>query len=230
MSVLEQFAEDIWVANGPVVKSFGFRYPTRMAIIRLGSGGLFVWSPVALSEPLLREIEEIGPVDVLIAPNSLHYVFIAEWKRAYPHAKVFAAPGLAGKIKAVPLDGELSETPDALWRGEIDQVPVRGNLITTEVVFFHRRSRTAIFTDLLQNFTPEWFSGWRRVVARLDGMISAEAKMPRKFKLAFRDRAAARRDLSIILDWPAERVLMAHGTPVLTNGREALARAFSWLR
>ena len=40
-----------------------------------------------------------------------------------------------------------------------------GNAITTEVVFFHARSGTVLFTDLVQQLPAHWFSGWRALVA-----------------------------------------------------------------
>jgi hypothetical protein len=42
---------------------------------------------------------------------------------------------------------------------------MQGNLITTEVVFFHVKSGTVLFTDLLQQFPAGSFSGWRAFVA-----------------------------------------------------------------
>ncbi len=115
------------------------------------------------------------------------------------------------------------------WDGDIVSVTVPGNLITTEVVFFHQRSRTAIFTDLLQNFPPGWFTGWRAVVARLDLMVSPEPQVPRKFRTAFTNRRSARAALAQIREWPVEKVLMAHGTPVENDGAAFIARAFRWL-
>ena len=106
---------------------------------------------------------------------------------------------------------------------------LRGNLITTEVVFFHRKSGTVLFTDLIQNFGPDWFSGWRKIVARLDRMVGHEGQVPRKFRVAFTDRKAARAALDRILEWPADKVLMAHGTPVEQNGQDFIRRAFGWL-
>ena len=41
--MLKQFGHEIWIADGPVVTAAaGFHYPTRMAIIRLSDGGLFI--------------------------------------------------------------------------------------------------------------------------------------------------------------------------------------------
>ena len=97
------------------------------------------------------------------------------------------------------------------------------------MVFFHRKSATVIFTDLIQQFPAGWFSGWRAVVAKLDLMLGAEPSVPRKFRTAFTNRRAARASLERILEWPAANVLMAHGTPVVGDGQAFLRRAFKWL-
>jgi hypothetical protein len=106
---------------------------------------------------------------------------------------------------------------------------VRGNAITDEVVFFHRESSTIIFADLIQQFPAGWFSGWRAAIAKWDLMLGAEPSVPRKFRLAFVDRQAARAGLARILAWPAEKVLMAHGMPVTRDGQAFVHRAFKWL-
>jgi hypothetical protein len=105
-----------------------------------------------------------------------------------------------------------------------------GNAITSELVFFHRNSGTAIFADLIQQLPTDWFSGWRAVVARWDRMLGSEPSVPRKFRAAFIDRRAARESLARILAWPAEKVLMAHGTPVTEDGTAFIRRAFKWLQ
>lgn len=61
-----------------------------MAIIRLIDGGLFVWSPIQLSEELRTQVAAVGEVRYLVAPNSLHHLFLEEWKRAFPGAKLYA--------------------------------------------------------------------------------------------------------------------------------------------
>nr|WP_245415306.1 DUF4336 domain-containing protein [Hoeflea marina] len=225
------FASEIWLADGPAVTvPGGFRYPTRMAVIRLRGGDLVLWSPVAISDELHAAVDALGRVRYLAPPNSLHHVFLGDWQRAYPDAVVLAPPGLRRKRPDIRFDSDFADGQVQAWAGEIEHVVVGGNWITTEVVFFHWPSRTAIFTDLLQQFPPGWFGGWRRLVARFDLMLCDEPSVPRKFRLAFRDRAAARRALARSLAWPAERVLMAHGEPVTSDGQAYLRRAFSWLR
>ncbi len=207
----------------------GFRYPTRMVVIRLSGGELFICSPIPLSEELRAAVNALGHVRFVIAPNALHHLFLGDWQRAYPDARLYAPPGLRAKRKDIAFDGDLGDAPASEWSADIDQVLVPGNAITIEIVFFHRKSGTAIFTDLIQHFGPTWFTGWRALVARLDLMVAPEAQVPRKFRFAFYDRSTARAALRRILAWPVTSVLMAHGPPIEADGRTFLARAFRWL-
>ncbi|QGM96735.1 DUF4336 domain-containing protein [Methylocystis parvus] len=227
--MLKPFGDEIWISDGPPVEVAGFDYPTRMAIIRLSDGNLFIWSPIALSDDLRTKVDALGKVRHLVAPNSLHHLFLDDWRCAYDDAKLYAPPGLREKRRDLRFDADLAVGPASEWADEIDQVAMFGNLITTEVVFFHRKSRVALFTDLIQHFHPGWFSGWRAIVARLDLMAAAEPSVPRKFRIATINRRAARRSLEHILSWPVEKVLMAHGEPINSDGRTFLRRAFRWL-
>ncbi len=228
--MLEPFADEIWLSDGPVVSTAGFRYPTRMAVVRLSDASLFVWSPTSLSPDLRAEVDALGPVRYLVAPNALHHLFMGEWASAYPDAIRLAAPGLRRRRPDLAIHRELTDAPDRDWSDDLDQVVVRGNAITTEVVFFHRRSGTVLFTDLLQQFGRTWFRGWRAVVARVDLMTQPEAEVPRKFRNAFLDRRVARMAIRRILAWPARNIVMAHGAPITQAAADYLPRRFRWLR
>ena len=89
---LRAFGPDIWIADGPVTSFLGFPYPTRMAVIRLSEGDLFVWSPIALSDSLCASVNALGPVRHLVSPNALHHLFLGEWKSIYPAASLYASP------------------------------------------------------------------------------------------------------------------------------------------
>ena len=228
-SPLQPFGPDIWLSDGAMVEVLGFPYPTRMAVIRLPGDDLLVWSPIALSDRFRGKIDSLGVIRHLVAPNSLHHLFLQEWREAYPQAALYAAPGLREQRRDLAIDVELTDLRAAAWSDEIDYVLVHGNRITTEAVFFHRRSRTVLFTDLLQQFPPGWFRGWRALVARLDLMTGSEPTVPRKFRAAFTDRGAAREALRQIIAWPSENVVIAHGAPVRHNGKAFIAQAFQWL-
>ena len=80
-----------------------------MVVIRLSGRDLFIWSPVALTDGLRAATDALGEVRYLVAPNSLHHVFIADWKRAYPDAQTYAAPGLREKRKDMAFDGRVGK-------------------------------------------------------------------------------------------------------------------------
>ena len=87
---------------------YSFPYPTRMAIARLANRQLWLWSPIALPPELAEELEKLGEVRYLVAPNKLHHLFLTEWAERYPGARLYAAPGLAKKRS------ELAFTTDRL--------------------------------------------------------------------------------------------------------------------
>jgi hypothetical protein len=229
-ALLREFGPGIWVADGPVVPFvFGFPYPTRMAAIRLSDGGLFIWSPIELSDSLRNEIDALGLVRYLISPNFLHHLFLGQWKSAYPQARLFASPGLRKRRKDLAFDADLGDAPDPGWEADVDQVLVRGSFVMTEVVFFHRASRTAIFADLIENLPRNWFRSWRGLLARLDGIVAPNPGAPREWRASFVGRRSARAAMERILAWPIERVLIAHGEPATEDGWLYVRNAFTWL-
>ena len=228
--MLTEIDRDIWIANGPSVRFLGlFPYPTRMTVVRLSSGGLWVCSPIQLSNALSGEIKALGPVQHLVSPNMLHHLFLAEWVDAWPEAKLWAPPFLARRRRDLSFDGELTDAAEPAWEKDIDQLIFRGSFALEEVIFFHRASRSAIITDLVQKFDPATLRGWRGLLMRLDGLVGPEGSTPRELRLTFWNRRAACEALRKALGWNPQRLIIAHGQWVRENGREALARSLSWI-
>ena len=232
--------DSIWVVDGPVVRmssNLGVTvpFPTRMVVIRLKSGDLFLWSPTELDEALRSRIETLGTVRHLVSPNKIHYAHVATWKRAYPDATAWASPGVRERATSqdieVVFDAELGDRPDPAWREEVGQIFFRGSRFMEEVVFFHRASRTVILADLIENFEPERVGILLGSLARLAGTAHPDGKAPLDLRLTFLGRkAAARTSLRQMLAWKPEQVIMAHGLPYYRSGTAELRRAFRWLK
>lgn len=107
--MLLPFAQDIWLGDGDDVTVLGFHYSTRMAVIKLSDGGLFIWSPIALTDNLKNAVDDIGTVQHIVAPNSLHHLFIGDWAKAYPKARLYAPPGLREKHKDIEFHEDLTD-------------------------------------------------------------------------------------------------------------------------
>jgi hypothetical protein len=99
------WAEDIWTVEGPEVAyslwGLTIPCPTRMTIIRLPSGDLWVHSPVACTPALVTAVKALGPVAAIIAPNVFHYTHLADWTHAFPQAAVFGVAGLGTKVPGI---------------------------------------------------------------------------------------------------------------------------------
>lgn len=227
--MLETFGPSLYVAEGPVVSFYGFPYPTRMALVRLSDGSVWVWSPVALTEALAAEVEALGPVRYIVSPNKIHHLFLAEWAKRWPEAQLYAPPGLAQRKPELHFDAELDDTPDPAWAGEIDQVIFRDSLFMEEVVFFHKASGTAIICDLIQRHSPDKMSGWKGALMKLDGLVGEHGSTPREWRASFLRRGAARAARAKVLGWKPNRLLIAHGACAQSGATEIIEGALAWI-
>jgi len=236
LNVLKPVAENVWIADGPEIgmEYLGFRlpFPTRMTVVRLADGTLFVHSPVQPDPALMDQVAALGPPAHLIAPNSLHYWYVPDWKARFADAKIHAVPGLAEKAKRpLAVDAVLGDEAPPEWRGEIEQVLIAGGMLS-ECDFFHRPSRTAILTDLIENFEAARVrSPLLRWIMRLSHVADPHGSAPYDMRMSFlRHRASLRAGVARILAWDAQRVILAHGRWYNRDGARELARAFAWVK
>ena len=221
-------ATNLWVVERP------FKLPyvqaeigTRMTIIRLADRGLILHSPVKFDTELCRSIDALGQTWAIVAPNRLHHRFLADYITAYPQARMYAAPNLAGKRPDIPFDGVLGDHPQQEWRDQIEQHLFRGAPPLNEVVFFHLLTKTLILTDLAFNLSIEAAKSsllfyWLWDVGRFG---------PHRFVRlrGIRDRQAARGSVERILRWDFNRIIVSHGDILERNGHEQFAAAFAFL-
>jgi hypothetical protein len=227
--MLAEFGPSLYSADGPTISFFGFPYPTRMALACFADRSVWVWSPIALTEQLAREVETLGRVRYIVSPNKLHHLFLPKWADRWPEAKLYAPPGLARKERRLRFEGQLHDQPDPAWFGDIDQVVFRGSFAMQEVVFFHRPSSTAIFGDLIQRFPDSSLSGWKRTVMRLGGLVGQKGGTPIDWRSSFLWRAPARAARERVLQWNPSRLLIAHGECAQSGARQIIADALKWM-
>ncbi len=216
----------LWVAERPL-RFFGLEVGTRMSVVRLSSGDLWLHSPVELTGDLRRELGRLGPVRFVVCPNRMHHTFVEPYFSAYPAARVYASPGLPEKRPELPFSGVLGDAPEPGWAEDLDQLIFRGERLLREVVFFHRGSRSLIVTDLLQNVHPESPPLTRLAHRPYRTFQNPGPPLPVRFGLV--NKAAARASLERTRSWDFERIVLAHGSLVETGGKAAFLKAFSFL-
>jgi hypothetical protein len=223
--MLEPLTEDVWIATRSL-RFLGVDVGTRMTLVRLPGGGLFVHSPVALDAATREAVDALGPVKAIVAPCLFHHLYVGEWAKAYPDASVSACPGLENKRKDVAWSRVLGDAPPDEWSGALDQVLFGALPMQNEVVFFHRASKTLISSDLIFNLASH-----PSVLTRaLAFMIGHRKPGPTLLeRLMIKDRDAAREQIGRIVAWDAERVVLAHGSVVASGGSAAVRDGFAWL-
>jgi hypothetical protein len=225
-SSLRVLAENLWVAERSQ-RFYGLEVGTRMTVMRLADTSLLLHSPVELDTALRRELDTIGDVRYVVAPNRVHHLYAGDVAKAYPKAQLWVAPGVERKRPDLEFVGVLGDEPPAQWKQEVDQVHFRGRPYENEVVFLHRASRTLILCDLAFNFGPRAHIVTRVLMTLLRsyGHFGPSKLDP----LLIRDRRAARESLERILTWDFDRVIVAHGDVLEEGGHAALASGYAWL-
>jgi hypothetical protein len=222
---LAPIVEDLWCAT--LDHTFmGMHLGTRMTVIRLPGAKLWLHSAIAIDDSLRAEVDALGEVAHIVAPNLYHHCYAEGWKKAYPAALLWGAPGLSNKRKDLPFDGTLDDAPDPAWADVIDQTPLRGCMLG-EIVFFHRPTRTLVTSDLLENFESSPHFG-TRLYLKAAG-IHGKPGVSRMLRPIYRDREAARASLERMLAWEFERIVLAHGNPIERDAMETLRAAYTWL-
>lgn len=67
---------------------------TRMTVIRLSSGGLWVHAPIAPTQECLEMVRSLGEVEHIVLPTFAieHKVFFGPFARNFPNASLWVAP------------------------------------------------------------------------------------------------------------------------------------------
>lgn len=223
---LRQLDEDLWVTESPL-RFGGLEVGARMTVIRLPGARLLLHSPIDPTPELLTEVQALGTVAFLVAPNKFHHLFVGKWKDACPDASMHLAPGLDRKRPDLKGGAVLGDEAKEGWAETVDQVFVQGFALANEVVFFHRPSATLLTTDLVFNIGASSPAS-TRLAFRLIGTSGALGPTLLE-KLFVRDRPAFRRCLERILEWPFERIVMAHGDVCEHGGREQFVSGYAWV-
>jgi hypothetical protein len=151
--MLRQLDRNLWVAEQPF-SYFGLSVGTRMTVIRLADDQLIVISPIQVDDKMTHELNAIGTVHHIIAPNLYHYLFASHFKSIYPEATFWAAPGLKAKRADLQIDRVIDSNDMSLWPGlesllfdGFKTLGLNGFETINESIFFHPESRTLILTD-----------------------------------------------------------------------------------
>lgn len=220
--------------------------------VRLESGAIAVFSPTALTPEVRSTVKELGDnVAYLAALDYEHHIFLSEWAKAFPSAKVMGVEGLPEKREAdsatagtkfswvFTMKNKASLRIDPDFDREFDYEYV-GSHANKELVFNHQPNRTLITADMVFNL-PAYEQYSRTGVAATEGLLT-------KFFTSFQntrgaatwqqrfvwyvaskdDREGFGRSCRTIASWDFDRLIPCHGDVIETAGKGIFQKVMAW--
>ena len=228
-SLVEFVPRTIYIVEYPI-RFGGIDLFSRMTIVRLQDGKLWLHSPCKLDAKLKAEIDRLGEVAYIVAPGNFHHLYVSDVQADYPMAETFLCPGLEKKRADLKFDWILGNRPDPRWEPDFEQVLLQGTRIINEVAFFHKPSRTLILVDLLENIGDDYthdagllLKFWWKAVFHMWN----HPKPAPEYQVAWGDKEIVRRALEKILSWDFERIILAHGNLIEADAKAVAARAWA---
>jgi hypothetical protein len=223
-SVLEPWVDEIWVATRKQ-KFSGLETGTKMTVVRLSDGGLFVHCPVALDDSTRRAVDALGPVRAVVASSLFHHLYAGQWMNAYPNASFHPCPGLERKRSDLKWGRVLDGEPNDTWAADLDQASFTARF-EHEIVVFHRKTRTMICADAILNLSQHPSRITRTCAFLMANTAPGKGYLER---IAVRDWKLGRGQVDRILEWDIERIALAHGASIVREGRRVIREAYDWL-
>lgn len=219
--------------------------------MKLTSGNLAVFSPVALTPEVKTTLTAIGgEVKYLAAPDLEHHIFLTEWHKEFPSAHVIAPEGLGEKRAKqnnpyVPFSTIFSAKTKATttvseeFDRDFEYEFVDAHL-NRELVFFYKPDRTLIEADLFFNLpATEQYSKTgepanKDFITKFFGTAwSTEGtaiwqKRLLWYAMSAKDRTGFNASIKKINEWDFDKVVPCHGETIETGGKGVFEKLFSW--
>ncbi|KKY23837.1 hypothetical protein UCRPC4_g02650 [Phaeomoniella chlamydospora] len=161
--VIRDITHDITTLSVPFYRFGRLRIGGRGTIVRLQSGSLAVFSPVALTPDVQARLQAYGnKVRYIAATDIEHHIYLGPWSKAYPEAELIGPHGLPEKREKDSATAGLNFkhvfTPEnkntyrigAEFDKEFSYEYVHSHQ-NRELVFFHRPTGSLIQADLIFN-------------------------------------------------------------------------------
>ena len=231
--MLRQVDHNLWVAEQPL-RFFGLEVGTRMTVVKLSNNSLVLISPIKIDSETNQQLNSLGTVKYLVAPNLFHYLYLSQCQQIYPQTQIIAPPGLANKKPELTIDRVFTQDPIE-FNGELEYTLLAGFqafvppkiAVVNEIVFYHPTSKTLIITDSAFNFDSS-FSTMTQLAARVLGSYQV-LKPSWLEKIAVQDKQILRQSIDKVLEWDFRRIIMSHGSIIENNAKLQLSEGYRWL-
>jgi hypothetical protein len=223
---MQRLGDGIWV-HEDAMHLGGTQLRLRMTVVLLAGGNLWVHSPTTLTEDLRREIDELGTVGIIVGPNNGHNMWLLDWHAAYPEAELFVSAGIPDRIRELQDYTVLDTSQENIWQQDLDTEYMHGARIFDEWVFLHRKTKSLILTDLIQNHSDERPTGWAGFMTRFIlepiGFKGICVAPPLRLGFVIRDKAAFAAFIEKIRTWDFDRIVVTHGDIIESDAKQVFS-------
>ncbi|CAL1708877.1 unnamed protein product [Somion occarium] len=234
--VIRQITPEVTIFSRPFTRFFGlFPMGGRSTAVKLSDGSVWVVASTPLSPETKETVDNMGIVKYIIAPDVDHHLFLSEWKKAYPEARLIGVQGLPDKMESHrwKYDGlygiDSSETRYG-FEDEIQSCYFSG-FSKKDVAFLHIPSKTLIVADLIFNLPAnEQFSKSKTSskIPFLFPKLEPYGKAMRDFVWGEgKNKDEMRKDAKTVASWDFERIIPCHGDVIENDAKKAWESAYS---
>lgn len=194
-----------------------------------------------------------GNVAYIVALDYEHHIFVTEWAKAFPSAKLIGPEGLPDKRKNMN-DEKIGDEDFAVvfkkaskrdtkidpeFDADFDYEYVDGHA-NLELVFFYKPDRVLIEADLMFNLPAREQYSKVPEDQKKDGFLSkmfAGAQTPEgdpkwmrrlNWYVVAKDRESMNDSLRVINQWDFNTIIPCHGDVMEGDGKEMFRKVFSW--
>ncbi|KAJ3732564.1 hypothetical protein DFJ43DRAFT_1073185 [Lentinula guzmanii] len=232
-TVIREVAKDVWIFSRPFSRFGIFPVGGRSTAVKMRNGNLWVLASTPLDSETKVKLDELGPVKYIIGADAVHHLFLSDFKKAYPEAKVVAPKAAIERVadKGLKFDGAWGSDPEGTQYGFEEDIQhcYFSGFANKDVAFFHPASKSMIQADLLFNLPPTEQYSKSKSSGRLPfvGNFGPFSWFHSKFASAMgEDNEQMKRHVKIVASWDFERMIPCHGDVIEDRAKDAWKAAY----
>jgi len=229
--VQREVAPGVWTFSKPFARFGVWPIGGRSTAVKLSDGGVWVLASTPLDADTKARLRELGPVKYIVSPDAVHHLYLGEYKKEYPEAKLIAPQAAIERHNDSELkfDGAWGRDPAGTKYGFEDDIEhlFFPGFETKEVAFLHKASKSLIEADLLFNLhsVKEQYSRTKQSSRFLGiGGLKIGPKSwiyPRLLWSQGTNKEEMKRDVKTVSGWDFDRIIPCHGDVIETGGKQA---------
>lgn len=224
MSALTVVVDDkVWTLDRPVWFG-GVQLRARTTVVRLDDGSLLLHSPALPTDTLGEQLRALGAVRWLVVPNCWHHLGTPAAAAQFPEAQVVGPASALQRNKALKLHLDIKDERFGEQVPEFEALPLHGVPFWDETVLYHRPTQSLLGADIVCCAGADDHWTWR-CAARITGCYD-RVRVPPDARKKIADKEAAARSIRAMLERPAQRLIIGHGSVIDKGCGERLAEAW----